>query len=92
MGSDLAVVACKWEGSRARVGEGDFQQLPPPIQNCEDEDIRRSKFFNAQAVLEMQGQHRCLDPAFTSFKRGGPLVEAIRGIIVECTRCYALQH
>ena len=30
---------------------------------------------------------------FTSFKRGGPLVEAIRGIIiVECTRCYALQH
>ena len=50
------------------VAEGDFRQLPPPIQNCEDEDIRRSKFFDAQAVFQLRRQHRCLDPDFHIFQ------------------------
>ena len=69
------------------VAEGDFQQFPPPIQNCGDEDSRRSRFFNAQAVLQLRcGMHPVLcSSALTSLSK----YRILRGIVCRGVLCVA---
>ena len=50
------------------VVEGDFQQLPPPVQDPEAEDVRRSPHFHWQHAVHLQSQFRCHDAELLRFQ------------------------
>eukprot|EP00959_Pyramimonas_sp_CCMP1952_P461912 9482368-Pyramimonas_sp.AAC.1 len=50
------------------IAEGDFCQLPPPVENWRECDCRNSRHLLWSKAYELKEQHRCSDPEFLAFQ------------------------